>query len=101
VNVEDCGDGDEDGKQSIETDAALRKPSTLTLEDQQGVTDKSIIHWNTPSSDDEEYKRGVRIVIQHQFEITQIAWHKRGDYFASLAPGGTTFAIIQVNYNLN
>lgn len=50
---------------------------------------KAAVQWST-NIDEDEYKDGVRIVINHFQEIKQVVWHGRGDYFATVMPSGVS-----------
>ncbi|XP_062543428.1 ribosome biogenesis protein BOP1 homolog [Armigeres subalbatus] len=43
---------------------------------------------------DEERRSGVRIVINHFKEIKQVAWHGRGDYFATVMPEAANRSVL-------
>lgn len=40
------------------------------------------------------YERGLRLELTHFKEVTQIAWHPRGDYFASVMPDGQNRSVL-------
>ncbi|KAK3697446.1 hypothetical protein RRG08_031210 [Elysia crispata] len=46
---------------------------------------KSPVSWSTVS--DADHKKGVRLKIEHQQEITHFTWHAKGDYFATVQKG--------------
>jgi len=50
------------------------------------------VKWLTPS--DAEKAKGYRVLIKHAHEVTQVVWHPRGDYFATLQPGAHLNAIV-------
>ena len=50
--------------------------------------------WQLTEEDSEEWNKGWRIVIQHQFEVQQICWHSKGDYLACLMPKGGNKSVV-------
>ena len=46
--------------------------------------DSLTISWTKPSAKQNE--TGCRMIIRHTDEVTQVVWHRRGDYFATVAP---------------
>nr|NVI69944.1 putative ribosome biogenesis protein BOP1 homolog [Cucujiformia] len=52
----------------------------------------SAVQWDIP--DDEMYSAGVRIILKHFKEVTQITWHGKGDYFASVMPDGANKSVL-------
>jgi len=56
-----------------------------------------LFSWKTiaQSGENQElYKEGVRATINHKFEVKQVAWHHRGDYFAALMPSGSNNSVV-------
>lgn len=51
-------------------------------------------NWIKLDEDDEQWKRGVRLVVKHKFEINQITWHHKGDYFAVVMPSGKSRSVV-------
>ncbi|XP_073233221.1 ribosome biogenesis protein bop1-B-like [Porites lutea] len=47
---------------------------------------ESGVEWSVAS--EEKYTNGYRLVIKHNKVISQITWHGKGDYFASVTPQG-------------
>jgi len=65
----------------------------LTLiENISSVGKKLVVEWTKPS--EEEYKTGIRIVIPQTKPVTQIAWHAKGNYFASVSPNAGSKSVL-------
>jgi ribosome biogenesis protein ERB1 len=54
---------------------------------------KTAVQW-TSEVDKDEYADGVRIVINHFEEISQVTWHGKGDYFATVMPRGLNRSVL-------
>ncbi|KAG5671775.1 hypothetical protein PVAND_001952 [Polypedilum vanderplanki] len=54
---------------------------------------KTAVQWSA-EIDKDEYKDGVRIVINHFQEIAQVTWHAKGDYFATVMPNGLSRSVL-------
>lgn len=54
---------------------------------------KVAVQWSSEIPED-EYKDGVRIIINHFQEIKQVTWHGKGDYFATVMPNGLSRSVI-------
>lgn len=50
------------------------------------------VNWNVPN--DQEYKTGIRIVIDHFKDIKQVIWHSKGDYFATVMPDAANRSVL-------
>ncbi|XP_053208565.1 ribosome biogenesis protein bop1-A-like [Panonychus citri] len=61
-----------------------------------GTKRSSYIEWTvvTQESDEILWNKGIRFIIKHAFEVTQVSWHHKGDYFASVAPQGANKAVV-------
>nr|MBE5724377.1 putative ribosome biogenesis protein BOP1-like protein [Cucujiformia] len=53
---------------------------------------RTTVQWSLP--EDELYKRGVRIVLTHFKEVSQVTWHGKGDYFATVMPEGQNRSVV-------
>ncbi|XP_049824636.1 ribosome biogenesis protein BOP1 homolog isoform X1 [Aethina tumida] len=53
---------------------------------------RTTVEWSEP--DEEQYERGYRIVLKHFKEVTQVTWHGKGDYFASVMPDGANRSVL-------
>nr|NVI69946.1 putative ribosome biogenesis protein BOP1 homolog [Cucujiformia] len=53
---------------------------------------RTTVQWLEPESD--VYERGVRIILNHFKEVTQLTWHGKGDYFASVMPDGQNRSVL-------
>ena len=49
--------------------------------------------WTRPSDADKSAK-GLRFVIEHPFDVKQIAWHHKGNYFATVMPEGASQVVL-------
>ncbi|KAL0279462.1 UNVERIFIED_CONTAM: hypothetical protein PYX00_001011 [Menopon gallinae] len=77
---------------SSKTDALLEEaPEDDTLVSQRIRT---AVQWEKPSPTSEEWLRGIRVIINHFKIVTQVSWHGRGDYFASVMPEGEDRSVI-------
>ena len=59
--------------------------------------DPSLVSWEIIYNTDEfqEYwNKGIRAIIKHKFEVKQVAWHYKGDYFAALMPSGANKSVV-------
>ncbi|GBM73790.1 Ribosome biogenesis protein bop1 [Araneus ventricosus] len=54
--------------------------------------DEKAVTWSLPS--DEQKAMGVRLIITHTNEVKQIAWHAKGDYFATVVPNSGFRSIV-------
>ncbi|XP_074602672.1 ribosome biogenesis protein bop1-A [Brevipalpus obovatus] len=63
---------------------------------QKSDNTSSIIKWKrvTRENDEVNWSRGIRMIIQHSFEVTQAVWHHKGDYFASVMPQGAHKSVL-------
>jgi len=52
---------------------------------------ESGVEWSVAT--EEQYKNGERLTITHNKVISQITWHGKGDYFASVVPQGGSKAV--------
>lgn len=50
------------------------------------------VRWLEP--EDSERKNGILIKMQHHCNVAQVAWHARGDYFATVMPDGQNRAVV-------
>ncbi|XP_063216320.1 ribosome biogenesis protein BOP1 homolog [Bacillus rossius redtenbacheri] len=53
---------------------------------------KTAVQWEEVS--DELWNTGVCIIINHFKEVKQVAWHGRGDYFATVMPDGQNRSVL-------
>ncbi|XP_023014467.1 ribosome biogenesis protein BOP1 homolog isoform X2 [Leptinotarsa decemlineata] len=53
---------------------------------------RTSVQWSEP--DDDQYQRGTRIILKHFKEVTQVTWHGKGDYFASVMPDGQNRSVL-------
>lgn len=45
-----------------------------------------VLEWNFIEESDPQYKEGARLVINFENEVKHVAYHSRGDYFATVSP---------------
>lgn len=57
-------------------------------------SDAGIAKWTIVDEKSEEWQKGWRVVIRHKFEVKQICWQTRGDYFAGLMPTGGNKSVV-------
>lgn len=52
----------------------------------------SVCKWTKIEKDNENqkelYEKGIRLKLRHTFEVSQLAWHAAGEYFATVMPKG-------------
>ncbi|KAL0093340.1 NUC169 domain-containing protein [Phycomyces blakesleeanus] len=51
------------------------------------------VSWTRPT-DDEEEKYGYKVRLVHTQAVKQVTWHRKGDYFATVAPDAKNFAVL-------
>lgn len=58
------------------------------------ISDKvrNAVEWTEPN--EEEYEKGYRIILKHFKEVTQVTWHGKGDYFASVMTTGQDRSVL-------
>ncbi|KAG2175431.1 hypothetical protein INT43_001078 [Umbelopsis isabellina] len=54
---------------------------------------KNPIPWVKPSEEDQE-NLGYRVQLSHTQAVKQITWHRKGDYFATVAPDAKNLAVL-------
>ncbi|KAI1285352.1 Ribosome biogenesis protein bop1-B [Halotydeus destructor] len=67
-----------------------------SLSDQHNK-ESSAVDWEVVDEEEGsnvEWIRGIRSVIKHHFDISMVTWHKKGDYFASVLPGGGNKSVV-------
>ncbi|XP_076449678.1 ribosome biogenesis protein bop1-like [Babylonia areolata] len=52
------------------------------------------VDWVKSDLNVEDYKNGVRFVVEHPMEVSQVTWHGKGDYFATVMPKGDKMAVL-------
>uniref|UniRef100_A0A2M4BDV5 Ribosome biogenesis protein BOP1 homolog n=1 Tax=Anopheles marajoara TaxID=58244 RepID=A0A2M4BDV5_9DIPT len=70
-------------------DLLAEAPRTDTLDNERVRT---AVQWGEVT--EEDYKLGVRIAITHFREVKQVAWHGRGDYFATVMPDAANRSVM-------
>ncbi|RUS26667.1 rRNA processing-related protein [Jimgerdemannia flammicorona] len=73
------------------TDVYLRAGFAPIQGSVDGEKDKAV-KWAKPTEQEEE--DGYRLVIQHSQSVKQITWHRKGDYFATVAPDAQNLAVL-------
>lgn len=53
---------------------------------------KTTVQWTIPNEN--LYEIGYRITLNHFKEVTQVTWHGKGDYFASVMPDGQNRSVL-------
>lgn len=76
------------------TDTVLKEASEIISIDAMEIPERvrSSVKWEEPS--DEEYNNGIRVCLKHFKEITQVTWHCKGDYFATVMPDGQNRSVL-------
>ncbi|XP_014273878.1 ribosome biogenesis protein BOP1 homolog [Halyomorpha halys] len=55
---------------------------------------KAAVQWEHVSSSNDDWNKGIRIVLHHFKEVKQVSWHGRGDYFATVMPDGENRSVL-------
>ncbi|XP_061197281.1 ribosome biogenesis protein bop1-A-like [Saccostrea echinata] len=76
---------------TINTDNVINSPPA-SEEDTTGK--KLYVNWSVIDPSDKRYEKGVRFTLQHAKEVSQVTWHGRGDYFASVMPKGDSQSVL-------
>nr|NVI69941.1 putative ribosome biogenesis protein BOP1 homolog [Cucujiformia] len=53
---------------------------------------RTTVQWSQP--EDDLYQRGIRMILTHFKEVSQVTWHGRGDYFATVMPDGQNRSVL-------
>lgn len=53
---------------------------------------RALVNWSVFEGKD--YAEGYRLKASHSFEVTQVTWHAKGDYFATLTPQGQSRSVL-------
>nr|MBE5724380.1 putative ribosome biogenesis protein BOP1-like protein [Cucujiformia] len=72
------------------TDSVLHEAESVEAVMTERV--RTTVQWSLP--EEELFKRGVRIVLTHFKEVSQVTWHGRGDYFATVMPDGQNRSVL-------
>nr|NVI69900.1 putative ribosome biogenesis protein BOP1 homolog [Cucujiformia] len=72
------------------TDSVLHEAASIEAVMSERV--RSTVQWVQP--EEELFKRGVRIMLTHFKEVSQVTWHGRGDYFATVMPDGQNRSVL-------
>lgn len=52
------------------------------------------VEWIRLNEQDEQWSKGVRVIVKHKYTINQITWHYKGDYFAVVMPNGKNRSVV-------
>nr|NVI69943.1 putative ribosome biogenesis protein BOP1 homolog [Cucujiformia] len=72
------------------TDSVLQEAPSLESVMSERV--RTCVQWSQP--DDDLNRRGVRLMLTHFKEVTQVTWHGKGDYFATVMPDGQNRSVL-------
>ncbi|XP_046911786.1 ribosome biogenesis protein bop1-B [Dermatophagoides farinae] len=55
-----------------------------------------VCHWKRihQENDAEDWLKGIRLIIKHDFEIKQLAWHAAGEYISTVMPHASNRSIV-------
>jgi ribosome biogenesis protein ERB1 len=73
------------------TDAVLETPPKSDAIVSERV--RTTVEWSD-SIEPDLYSKGVRIVLKHFKEVSQVTWHGKGDYFATVMPDGLNRSVL-------
>nr|XP_022901034.1 ribosome biogenesis protein BOP1 homolog [Onthophagus taurus] len=76
---------------SSKTDSILKEFNQETTIQSERIT--TSVQWIN-EIDESDYLNGFRIILNHFKEITQVSWHGKGDYFASVMPDGQNRSVL-------
>ncbi|XP_062595609.1 ribosome biogenesis protein bop1-A-like [Saccostrea cucullata] len=76
---------------TINTDNIINSPPA-SEEDTTGK--KLYVDWSVIDPSDKRYEKGIRFTLQHAKDVSQVTWHGRGDYFASVMPKGDSQSVL-------
>ncbi|KAI9274353.1 NUC169 domain-containing protein [Phascolomyces articulosus] len=80
------------GEIAMATDQYIKSGYTRPTTEEEKT--RQVISWSKPSEKDEE-KYGFKVRLQHSQTVKQITWHRKGDYFATVAPDARQVLIHQ------
>ncbi|KAL8574523.1 Ribosome biogenesis protein 1 [Nucella lapillus] len=66
----------------------------LAADDQPSTSAEQPVDWIKSDLSVQDYKTGLRLKLQHPKEVTQVTWHGKGDYFATVMPKGEKMAVL-------
>ncbi|KAL1114975.1 hypothetical protein AAG570_007798 [Ranatra chinensis] len=71
------------------TDSVFKHPiSDVSVPDDV----KSAVSWK--QSEGTEWENNIRIIIHHFKQVKKVTWHAKGDYFATVMPGGENRSVV-------
>ncbi|KAF7728264.1 Ribosome bioproteinsis protein erb1 [Apophysomyces ossiformis] len=76
-------------EQAMVADQYVKSGFANTTEEGQ----KAVVSWTKPSEKEEE-QYGFKVRIMHTQVVKQITWHRKGDYFATVAPDAKNLAVL-------
>ncbi|XP_022342098.2 ribosome biogenesis protein bop1-A-like [Crassostrea virginica] len=68
--------------------------NSFTPTEEENTGRKSYVDWTSVDPADKNYENGFRLHLQHPKEVSQVTWHGRGDYFASVMPRGDSMSVL-------
>jgi ribosome biogenesis protein ERB1 len=68
----------------LENEEIKAATESLFRVDAAAADDKTGVVWGKPSSQEEQ--TGIRAVLKFPRKVTNVVWHRKGDYFATLTP---------------
>ena len=85
------------GEIAMATDQYIKsgftRPVPTTGDDDEKPV-RQVVQWSKPSEQEEE-TYGYKVRLQHSQTVKQITWHRKGDYFATVAPDARQVLIHQ------
>lgn len=55
---------------------------------------KTAVKWESFTPDSTEWSEGIRASLHHFKDVTQVTWHGRGDYIATVMPDGQNRSVL-------
>ncbi|XP_025076239.1 ribosome biogenesis protein bop1-like isoform X1 [Pomacea canaliculata] len=63
-------------------------------EDNSTVAEKKLpVNWIPSDLNLNDYKAGILLRVEHNKEVSQVTWHAKGDYFATVMPQGGSMSV--------
>lgn len=62
--------------------------------EEESTGKKVYADWSSIDTSDKRFENGFRLLLQHPKEVSQVTWHGRGDYFASVMPKGDSMSVL-------
>ncbi|XP_056008764.1 ribosome biogenesis protein bop1-A-like [Ostrea edulis] len=68
--------------------------NSYTASEEDTTGRKMYVDWSFIDTSEKSHDEGFRFILQHTKEVSQVTWHGRGDYFASVMPKGDSMSVL-------